>query len=432
VFTVISVLLAVCTNLQLTTGLNQDSPSVEARALYQQAADSIAARDTNAAIAPLETLIRDFPHSELSTIALPHLLECYLIAERPEDAMQLVEKNLNQLQREQVRSLAVLACRALPKEQAAVELIDDHLRIVADTSELAPYRRDLHLQLATRYEQLGDYRAAIETLESGAVDGRENEVQFRLPLAWAHHERTHEKAAQAIELLSEIVRTELSAEQNAAVQMELVEAYLADDRIAEALQQLDELSDLAAGEAQVNATSPAWAGSVQLRRAELYVMTRQYKDAVAVIEVAKREFNTFAKRHEFDFLLARCAIADIDFEKALVHLANVEHSPAADINAIARAIWMQGEVNFLQRNYAQALAAYERVAGMRGCEQWQARSLVQSGKCYELLEQPLNAMVAYERLLRDCNADNNSWSRLICNEATERMASLKSSAIETR
>src|SRR5690606_35235256 len=76
-------------------------------------------------------------------------------------------------------------------------------------------------------------------------------------------------------------------------------------------------------------------------------------------------------------------------------------SPAAEgAEAVPRAAWMLGEVHFLQHQFAQALDAYASVARMNKFPEWQARGLLQSAKCHELLGQPSQALADYQQALQ--------------------------------
>ncbi len=208
---------------------------------------------------------------------------------------------------------------------------------------------------------------------------------------------------------------------------ELAEAYTAEQQWDRALEQWATLAELATTLAAGDEQQLPWAASVALRRCEVLVMDRQYAMAVPLLLEARQSFDQFPKRHEFDFLLARCAIANIEFEAALDTLRSLSQSNSSDAAVTARALWMEGEVFLLQRDYAQALDCYQRAAGTTSLSEWQQRGLLQAGKCYELLGKPLSALAAYQQIEQSCPIDDNSpWASTIRQQATQRLAAIKS------
>ena len=61
--------------------------------------------------------------------------------------------------------------------------------------------------------------------------------------------------------------------------------------------------------------------------------------------------------------------------------------------------WMIGETHFHQKDYQAAVAAYLRVHILFAYPRWQAASLLQAGKCQELLREFDKARSLYEEAL---------------------------------
>jgi TolA-binding protein len=67
-----------------------DAQPVAPRDLYTQAAQAIADGELETAVGPLEALVHDHDDSPLANIAVFHLAECYLLLERPSEAVELL------------------------------------------------------------------------------------------------------------------------------------------------------------------------------------------------------------------------------------------------------------------------------------------------------------------------------------------------------
>lgn len=93
-------------------------------------------------------------------------------------------------------------------------------------------------------------------------------------------------------------------------------------------------------------------------------MAPRYPSGATLAAKAKQEHAEFARSYEFDYLLARCRIAQIEFDEAREFLRQVLDAPAARNRSRTARTWMLGEVYFLQRQYPQAQEAYAQVARM--------------------------------------------------------------------
>jgi len=65
----------------------------------------------------------------------------------------------------------------------------------------------------------------------------------------------------------------------------------------------------------------------------------------------------------------------------------------------AKAQFMIGEIQFQQRKHADAIISYVTVVSNYGYPKWQAHSLYEAGRCYEVLKKPRPARRQYERLI---------------------------------
>jgi tetratricopeptide (TPR) repeat protein len=113
-----------------------------------------------------------------------------------------------------------------------------------------------------------------------------------------------------------------------------------------------------------------------------------------------------AQLYEIDFLAARCAIARIEFDKAHRHLSAVvdaaQDSKPPVSRHLARALWMRGELMFLQQKYDQAIDDYQAAINT-GDELWTRRASLQAAKCYELIGDLDLAAATYEQVIQDAH-----------------------------
>ncbi len=141
-----------------------------------------------------------------------------------------------------------------------------------------------------------------------------------------------------------------------------------------------------------------WRATVDLRRAELLLLVNDFRSAFTLLSTAIDMYPRFPNRDEFCFLLARCWIADIEFDKAADELRMVISRNEASSESTARGLWMLGEIEFLKREYDQAILHYIQVGQIDSQPTWQVRGLLQLGKCYELSTRFPEAAAVYETI----------------------------------
>lgn len=417
------------------------------RELFQRSAEAITRKDIAAATPLLEELTREHGDSPLAEIAAFHLAECYLLQSRSESALTLLSQWSEQIQRspsvEQIEpgvksrttQLLTRVLENLPNEPRTFELLEAMLvepneadsEVLSDRCSIAVAQ-----ELSQRYERTQNYAAAEHWLrrvvDANIVDASTNEANTStidlahrlhcdLPLAWAEHAISHNQPTVAIEVLQSALAQGQTNDRELSLRFLLAEAFFAAGKPTQAQEQFLWLT----AQAAQFESPPPWLASVTLRRAELLVRARAMTEAVELLRQAKSEHADFEFAYEFDYLLARCALARIDFADAARLLQQVIDAPAAaDKEAFARASWMLGEVHFLQRNYPQAVKAYAQVAQLDTFPQWQARALLQSAKCHELQGDGRAAIADYKR------AAELSQQPEIAQTAAQRMAVIES------
>ena len=344
-----------------------------ARELYHAAAEHISGGNMDAAIADLRAITRNYPDSPITVVAVVHLAECLASREQPAEAYDLLR-----------------TWEARVKQSTAAKRIEPEL--------VALYSKVLLHAACQRSEELesrGDFvgailwRRKVVDEPSEAVDHRSAILRLAVVgcLQQARIGESLEPVLAAVEDDSREAARFAVAEMLAKSGFEKLAA-----------RQYEILSELA--DRMDASVRPDWAATVALRRAELMIADKRYADAMAWLHEAKAAYDDFSARHEFDFLLARCAIANIEFDQAKFHLASVNRNEALDADTRCKAGWLMGELLFLQRDYAGALKEYEQVLS-ENCPRWRARSLLQTAKCYELSGQFRLAKTTYETLSQE-------------------------------
>jgi tetratricopeptide (TPR) repeat protein len=420
-----------------------EAPS-EASAIYRRAADAISNNDVQTATQLLEQLTQENPDSPLSEIAAFHLAECYQIRSQTQRALELLAtwgrridesttiEQLAPATKSKTRQLLTRLLEDLKDEPATLAVLEHHCDGVA---KLLPeqgldwFGAQISLELASRYEQHQQYEQADRCLRRLVETGidvpqyLQTKLNLELPLAWGQHTIAQGQPRVAVQILKRALESNRLAEQELALRFLLAEAlFAAGDRDA-AAEQFQWLT----AQAESQAAKPSWLASIMLRQAELLIRSRQFVEARELLLQAQTQHADLEASYEFDYLLARCALARIEFDEATSRLQRVVEAPAAaGKEPQARAGWMLGEILFLQRKYLPAIAAYDQVAQMDAFPEWQARALLQSAKCHELLGDVSAALKDYQQ------ASELSQHPDIARTASQRTAILQSATINLR
>ena len=178
---------------------------------------------------------------------------------------------------------------------------------------------------------------------------------------------------------------------------------------------------------QIEGKRKPWMATIPLRRAQILAQQEQWSEALVIAAEIEKTFPDFQQQYEVDYLMGRCLADRADFEAAREAYRKVFGSPAgAKTETAAMAQWMIGETFYHQKNFEAALREYLRVEPLYAYPLWQAGSLLQAGKCYELLGKTKQAAELYRRILK-VYADTP-----FVKEATERLTRLEKQATPAR
>jgi TolA-binding protein len=145
----------------------------------------------------------------------------------------------------------------------------------------------------------------------------------------------------------------------------------------------------------------AWVALVPLRRAQLLVQRKQWREAHELARAIPERFPDFQQQYEVDYVLGRCLASQARFDEARAAYERVVQSTTGGrTETAAQAQWMIGESYFHQRNYDEAIRAYLRVEILYAYPNWQAAALLQAGKCHEIQGEWTQAAELYARAAR--------------------------------
>ena len=164
------------------------------------------------------------------------------------------------------------------------------------------------------------------------------------------------------------------------------------DRAAESYSRLDDA---------IRTHREPWMAMIPLRRAQILVEQQQWDKAYELARSIAQQYPGFRQQYEADYVVGRCLAMKARFDEARQWYERVVRSAeGGQTETAAKAQWMIGESYLHQKDYAQAIHAYQRVENLFECPRWQAAALLQAGKCYELQGESEEAALAFARIVR--------------------------------
>jgi cellulose synthase operon protein C len=143
-----------------------------------------------------------------------------------------------------------------------------------------------------------------------------------------------------------------------------------------------------------------WLAMIPLRQSQLLLQRSQWDEAHDVAQTIAARFPGFRQQYEADFVIGRCLAARAQFSQARQWYERVIRSPeGGQSETAAMAQWMIGETYMHQRDYAEAVRAFQQVDRLFAYPRWQAAALLQAGKCHQLLGEIDEAQRTFRRLL---------------------------------
>lgn len=415
----------ICASVLQTT--NESQP--EAREHYKRAAVALLSKNVTLASVELSQLVEKYPDDPLAPLAALRLAECQLAQGNPKTAVELLEKWIPKFGESPKTLLIEPACLlrshlVLARAQLAADNLKEVIEIGELQRELYSKRRDIsalerslldqlntlvqqatknqeqaqavHLRSAADQVRKKNFTDALSSLKKCDPNSLGSSWQWRYFVLKAQCLQGTGDASGSLTELDRIDTKSLSAAERIAVRMACLDSAIGSGQIKRAEAELTELEKATQADPQLGPT-------IALRAVEVATLGKNRDVARQKAEAAKIAYPNFASLHEFDLLLARNAIANIEFADARQILQSVISSaPTNDITAVPRAQWLLGESYFLTRQYAQAIAAYTSAIDGKHSASTES-ALMQRGKCYELQGDYTSAAADYHRLLRECS-----------------------------
>lgn len=259
---------------------------------------------------------------------------------------------------------------------------------------------------ANRFDEAGRW---LEVQLDGCDSPQKAELQRRidrdLPLSEARHALLAGNFDRCITLANHVLH-QSDGREEVAPRFLLLECAMQSRRSAEALKQCAELEDLALELQDGNSGSPPdWLFAIAVRQIEIALLQRRGSEALQLCQRALQQWTNDSQRLELQYLLARAAIAEVEFSTAEAALQSiVDSADGAGQETGIKSQWLLGELYFLRKDFSAAIDAYsaaaESAARNLDYAQWQRRSLLQLAKCQELTGQPAEAMKNYRAVGR--------------------------------
>ncbi|MEM7474618.1 MAG: tetratricopeptide repeat protein [Planctomycetota bacterium] len=354
-----------------------------ARELYAQAASSIQQRDFSGAIKPLHELVAKHPEFELRGTAVVYLAEAYIRVQQPAKGYSLLHSLLQTTAVESKTNSNPIELKPELRKRS-LQLMQYAARASAIEAE-----RNQDLQTAIQWAN-----ASYELTSDGEQKASFDELKrlaLKFILASATSAEQTNLQAQEVVKIAPILRSELPI-----FKLTAAEQLNASKKTAEALKLYDVLAASGNPESANRAqASPTWMSIVALRRAGILLKRKEYAASRQICEVAKQRFPSSREFHEFNFILARIGIAQIEFEEALRVLAEVQETGQGGEQS--KAAFMVGEVYFLKRSYPKAIESYDLVLASKKSS-WTDDARLQRAKCLELSGDWAGALQAYEAI----------------------------------
>lgn len=263
----------------------------------------------------------------------------------------------------------------------------------------APSTSEARIRLARSALEKGDWETAKRfTQESLQTGCPQDWIAYARYLYGKSLLQTEDTIGGALELELALQAKQPSIEIETAIRVDLAEALYQTQSWDKASEQLDWLIQ----RSQNMEKPPVWLPVVLLRQAELLANKNDWSAAEKIVSEIRTNFPECSKASEVDYLLARCRIAKADFDAArqlLEKLVVPSNEPVISADLAARSVWMIGETHMMQRRYAEALAAYEKVFGIAEQTYWHAACTLQIAVCLELVQETSIAAEWYNRVI---------------------------------
>lgn len=393
-------------------------------------------QDHDRSIQSLKKMLEQLSTSQWATNRIDieiELVRQYLLARQPKIAKQLVDQLLlreSNSRRAELLYLSALCCQQVGDKVAAVSAMQQVLE-ADENSGTQKAARLLLAEIALEDGDITQVKAILEPWNESAGAGTllnqaDDDLRVRVLLSQCY--LADHQPREALKLLPQDTES-IPPAQEVAIRFARANAALQLDRLEPAKADFEWLAGFADNQLELGSPVPDWAVTVELKLAECELKQKDYPALKARVGVVKQRYPKFEHLDEFDYLLARASMFQIEFEQARAILDDIINSNTADGPKL-RAQWMVGESYFLERKYSSAITAYLPVAEADK-QPWKSLAILQTAKCYELQGDSAAALEQYQKLANN-QLGNRKLDKQLVAEAEQRIETIRAAAEKLR
>jgi len=369
-----------------------DSPLAPEAALARAAALEQAG-EHDAALAMYSLVINEHPDSKQMPQALYRAAKLQDVLQQDKQAEKLLKRYIEEYpQRNDIDAALYRLAWVLKDQKRDGEAAEVFTRIHRDYKDSrfwadATYRLAERAAIDNDYEQVA--RLVDEIVASGTTHDVLSHALYLKGQTAAKLGRWEEVAAPLRQLLAQFSNSPLAT----SAKYWIAESFYRREKFAEAAEQFAQLARDTQGQ------DDTWLAIIPLRRAQVLAQQRKWAAAYALVENLAEKHPGFSQQYEADYLMGRCLANQARFDDARAAYERVVNSPhGRRTETAAMAQWNIGETYFHQKDYENAIRAYSRVELLYDFPRWQALSLLQAGKCYEMLGKWDEAIDSYRQI----------------------------------
>jgi TolA-binding protein len=326
------------------------------------------------AIEEFNAVIDNYPRTDWAARAQYNIGDAYYNVSQYQDAIQAYKKVLDNYPRS---SYIIDAVNGIQFAQFASGQADSSGYMLEELVQNHPNQRTadrLRYRMATNLLQSGDYNGAVSAFEDYI---RKTPYSSNLPDAYynlAEAYRLNDKEQKSIESYKYLLERFPQSDRAPTAHSDLADIYVRRGELDQALEQYRQLRD--------NFNDYRIEGIVGMGR-----INRMNGDLSKARELYEEGLSIDAENTALTLGIAALNVEERRFDEALENLRPIAENSSNENGAEAQ--YLIGEVFRAQGNYNQAIDAYTNVKLFyEAYQNWVAKALFGSAKCYEQLGNP--------------------------------------------
>ena len=387
------------------TGTTIDQPDQNAETMWRKARSFEQAGKFDPALVAYEDIFRKRPRSPQADDARLAAARIYTQLQQHRQAKSLYDELLVRSDKKETSldRVAILFEAAQVEEQLegnrgpkmasrSIELLE---RLLAEFPN-SPYSARTAYRLARHEADIDHFDAARKYLEKSIDSGDPLLMAHSLQLTWRMAAAQNDWATvrRTAERFLTLDDKQFPAQLDSMARFWIAEADYRMGQFPSARHRFDALLK------RIDDRTCPWAGLVALRSAQSLAQLGDFTSARRAAEKGAAQFPTFADRHEFDYLIGRCALAQGDHLTARTAFDRVARSPAAQKTGLAL-LAREGIAStfFAQQDYESAIAEFTKLQTDDVPAPHRAKALHYTALCHDRLGRKQHAETLYQRLV---------------------------------